>query len=134
GPRAGRLRRLHRPAEPLARAARPSSGGGARRMTAAQAYAEVERLTRRRARNFAYGIMVLPRPKRRAIAAVYAFAREVDDVADGELPDAEKRARLEELHAALDDGPAGDPVFVALADARAQFPIPAAALHDLADG
>ena len=51
-----------------------------------QAYAEVERLTRARARNFAYGIMVLPRPKRRAIAAIYAFAREVDDIADGDAP------------------------------------------------
>jgi phytoene synthase len=52
-------------------------------VTTEQAYAEVERLTRRRARNFAYGIMVLPREKRRAIAAIYAFARRVDDVADG---------------------------------------------------
>ena len=56
-------------------------------MTTEQAYAEVERLTRRRARNFAYGIMVLPREKRRAISAIYAFARRVDDVADGaDLP------------------------------------------------
>ena len=44
-----------------------------------------------RARNFAYGIMVLPKPKRRAIAAIYAFAREVDDIADE--PDAAARAR-----------------------------------------
>jgi phytoene synthase len=62
-------------------------------MTTEQAYAEVERLTRRRARNFAYGIMVLPREKRRAIAAIYAFARQVDDVADGELPRDEKIRR-----------------------------------------
>ena len=41
--------------------------------------------------------MVLPREKRRAIAAVYAFAREVDDVADGDLSVDEKRARLEAL-------------------------------------
>jgi 15-cis-phytoene synthase len=103
-------------------------------MTAAQAYAEVERLTRRRARNFAYGIMVLPRPKRRAIAAVYAFAREVDDVADGDLPAAEKRTRLEALRHALDTSPNGSATLVALADARARYGIPAAALHDLVDG
>ena len=104
-------------------------------MTVDQAYAEVERITRREARNFAYGIMVLPRPKRRAIAAIYAFARRVDDIADGELADHEKRARLEELHKALDEAPAGgDPVFVALADARSQFHIPASALHDLVEG
>jgi 15-cis-phytoene synthase len=39
------------------------------------AYAEVQRVTRERAKNFAYGIMVLPREKRRAIAAIYAIAR-----------------------------------------------------------
>jgi len=98
------------------------------------AYAEVERITRREARNFSYGIMVLPRPKRRAIAAIYAFARRVDDIADGPLPDAEKRARLEELHAALDATPGYDAVLVALADARTRYPVPAGALHDLVDG
>jgi phytoene synthase len=102
-------------------------------MTVEAAYAEVERITRREARNFAYGIMVLPRPKRRAIAAIYAFARRVDDLADGELPDDEKRARLEQLHHDLDAAPS-DPVLVALADARSRYPIPAGALHDLVDG
>jgi 15-cis-phytoene synthase len=103
-------------------------------MTAAQAYAEVQRLTRRRARNFAYGIMVLPRPKRRAIAAIYAFAREVDDVADGSLPREEKRARLEALRHALDGPPNGSATLVALADARARYGIPDRALHDLVEG
>jgi phytoene synthase len=98
-----------------------------------QAYAEVERITRREARNFAYGIMVLPRPKRRAIAAIYAFARRVDDIADGGLSDGEKRLRLEQLHADLDVAPS-DAVLVALADARSRYAIPAAALHDLVDG
>ncbi len=102
-------------------------------MSVDEAYAEVERITRREARNFAYGIMVLPRPKRRAIAAIYAFARRVDDIADGPLPDAEKRARLEQLHADLSK-PGSDPVLVALADARSRYPIPAKALHDLVDG
>jgi phytoene synthase len=103
-------------------------------MTTAEAYAEVERLTRRRARNFAYGIMLLPRPKRQAIAAIYAFARRVDDVADGTLPADEKRARLEELAAAL-DAPAGeDAMLVALRDARSRYPIPDAALRKLVAG
>ena len=67
----------------------------------------MQRITRARAKNFAYGIMVLPREKRRAIAAIYAFAREVDDVADGDLPVDEKRVRLEALRASLDGEPAG---------------------------
>jgi 15-cis-phytoene synthase len=103
-------------------------------VTAERAYAEVERLTRRRARNFAYGIMVLPREKRRAIAAIYAFARRVDDVADGELGIDEKRAQLHELRDALDAPPGDDAMFVALADARTRFPIPADALRALVAG
>jgi phytoene synthase len=102
-------------------------------MTVQEAYAEVERITRREAKNFAYGIMVLPRGKRQAIAAIYAFARTVDDVADGEFPPDEKRARLEELRAALDDEPV-DPVFVALRDARERFDIPREPLAALVDG
>ncbi|HSC48756.1 MAG TPA: squalene/phytoene synthase family protein [Gaiellaceae bacterium] len=102
-------------------------------MTVAEAYAEVERLTRREARNFAYGIRVLPREKRQAISAVYAFARRVDDIADGELPPGEKRARLAELVAAL-DAPPTDAMLVALADARSRFGIPESALQALVDG
>jgi 15-cis-phytoene synthase len=99
-----------------------------------QAYAEVERITRERARNFAFGIMVLPKPKRRAIAAIYAFAREVDDIADGEAAPEEKRVRLKDLHRLLDEPPGEEAMWVALADARAQFPISGQALHDFVDG
>jgi phytoene synthase len=77
--------------------------------------------------------MVLPRAKRRAITAIYAFARRVDDVADGELPSEDKRVELEELRAALDGDPA-DPVFVALRDARERFGIPREPLEALIDG
>jgi phytoene synthase len=104
-------------------------------MTTERAYAEVQRLTRRRARNFAYGIMMLPREKRRAIAAIYAFARRVDDIADGELGPAEKRAQLQALRAGLDaDAGGDDAMFVALGDARTRFPIPSQALQALIDG
>jgi phytoene synthase len=102
-------------------------------MRVEEAYAEVCRLTRREAKNFAYGIMVLPRAKRQAIAAIYAFARRVDDVADGDLPPDGKRAELEQLRAGLDGAPA-DPVFVALHDARERFGIPREPLAALVDG
>jgi phytoene synthase len=98
-----------------------------------QAYAEVQRVTRARAKNFAYGIMVLPRDKRRAIAAVYAFAREVDDIADGTAAAGEKRERLEALRAALDDPPASA-THIALSDARERFDIPREALAALVAG
>jgi 15-cis-phytoene synthase len=102
-------------------------------MSVQEAYAEVGRITRREAKNFAYGIMVLPRAKRQAIAAIYAFARRVDDVADGELPTAEKQVQLEELRTALEAEPT-DPVFVALRDARERFGIPREPLEALIDG
>jgi phytoene synthase len=103
-------------------------------VNATQAYAEVQRVTRRRARNFAYGIVLLPGAKRRALAAVYAFAREVDDIADEPGAPAEKRARLEALREALAGDPGERAMLVALADARARFGIPDKPLHDLIDG
>ncbi|MDN5751579.1 MAG: squalene/phytoene synthase family protein, partial [Pseudonocardia sp.] len=51
-----------------------------------EAYEECERITRSQAKNFSYGIRLLPAPKRRALSAVYAFARRVDDIGDGDLP------------------------------------------------
>ena len=102
--------------------------------TAEQAYVEVERLTRERARNFFYGIRLLPKPKRRAIAAIYAFAREVDDIADDPAVSvAEKRLRLEALRSSLDGEPDSS-MLVALADARQRYPIRAETLNALIDG
>ena len=102
------------------------------------AYAEVVRITRREARNFAWGIRVLPRPKRLAVAALYAFARRVDDLADDAgLPAEERRGGLEGCRAAVEALPAAPPddaVLVALADAAARYPIPRGALLDLVAG
>jgi 15-cis-phytoene synthase len=104
-------------------------------LEAERAYAEVERITRRRARNFAWGIMVLPRAKRQAIAAIYAYAREVDDIADDPvLSFADKRERLEALRDATAGEPGEEAMLVALADARQRYPIPDRALNDLIDG
>ena len=59
-------------------------------MTAtAVSYRHCEAVTLDRARNFYYGIRLLPAPRRSAMCAIYAFARRVDDIADDdELPDA----------------------------------------------
>ncbi len=50
------------------------------------AYRACVAITRERAANFSYGIRLLPGDKRRALSAVYAFARRVDDLADGPEP------------------------------------------------
>jgi phytoene synthase len=107
-------------------------------MTVRKAYAEVGKITRREARNFAWGILLLPRAKRRAVAALYAFARRVDDIADdGGLAPEERRARLGDCRASLETLAAsgdGDAVLVALADAMGRYPIPKDALLDLVAG
>jgi phytoene synthase len=106
-------------------------------VSAREAYAEVLGITRREARNFAWGIMLLPRPKREAVAALYAFARRVDDIADdGKLAPEERRRRLEACRRSVEAPPdsAGDAVLVALADAVTRYPIPRSALLDLVDG
>ena len=104
------------------------------------AYQHCEQITRTQARNFAYGIRLLPADKRRALSAVYAFARRVDDIGDGSLPAADKLAALAGARASVTslagqeaDVPA-DPVLVALADAARQFPIPVSAFGELIDG
>ena len=55
-------------------------------MDLTEAYRECERITWSQARNFAYGIRLLPHEKRRGLAVIYAFARRIDDIGDGTLP------------------------------------------------
>jgi phytoene synthase len=100
------------------------------------AYRWCEEVTRTQARNFSYGIRLLPPPKRRALSAVYAMARRIDDIGDGELP-ADQKLRLlelagESLHRLPDTD--GDPVLTALADAADRMPIPLSAFDELIDG
>jgi phytoene synthase len=99
------------------------------------AYRECEQITWSQARNFAYGIRLLPTAKRHALSAVYAFARRVDDIGDGTLPADEKLAQLEQARSEVemlsnDD----DLVIVALADVAKRFPVPMAAFGELIDG
>jgi phytoene synthase len=103
------------------------------------AYRTCVRTTRQAAANFYYGISLLPRPKRWAMSAVYAFSRRVDDIGDGPLDGATKLAALadeRERLGLLRDGQVdiGDPVLIALADARPRFELPLDALESLIDG
>jgi len=100
----------------------------------ADAYRQCEAITRRTAANFYYGIRLLPRERRRAMCAVYAFARRVDDIGDGQLAREEKLRRLDAQARALAAFPASDPVMVALADAYERFAVPPDALQALIEG
>ena len=55
-----------------------------------------ESITRKSASNLALAFVLLPREKRAGMSALYAFCREIDDIADEEsVPASERRARLE---------------------------------------
>jgi len=104
--------------------------------TLSQAYDVCEEITRREARNFYYGIRLLPPVKRRALSSIYALSRRIDDVGDGDLPPAEKLAGLEAIRQGVRrvDERADDAVFTALADVARRFPIPMEAFIELVDG
>jgi phytoene synthase len=105
-----------------------------------EAYAECERITWSEARNFAYGIRLLPPEKRRGLAAVYAFARRIDDIGDGTLPTAEKASQLEDARkqvavlAGGDNPDETDPVLVALDHVGKHFDIHLDEFGELIDG
>jgi len=104
------------------------------------AYEACAAITKTEAGNFSYGIRLLPPYKRDALSAVYALARRIDDIADGDrVPVAARAAELDRLREAiLEIGtappPADDPVLVALGDAASRLPIPLGAFGELIDG
>ncbi|MGD0811735.1 MAG: phytoene/squalene synthase family protein [Acidimicrobiales bacterium] len=126
----------------------------------ALAYKHCEEITRSRARNFYYGIRLLPPSKRSAMCALYAMARRIDDVGDGiagpptpgsphrppKVEDDDKLTSLKAVRSSLSllSGaagglpvaavPPGDPVLIALADATREFALPVDALLELVEG
>src|SRR5882762_1612261 len=54
---------------------------------------ETRTITRKSASNLALAFVLLPRAKRDGMSALYAFCREVDDIADNEAVAVEERAR-----------------------------------------
>jgi phytoene synthase len=105
----------------------------------AVAYSVCRSITRSAATNFYYAFLVLPRPKREALCAVYAFMRRCDDISDdSNLPLHERRQKLAEwldaFHRAQYGQPTDDPVLLALTDAQRRYKIPAVLLDQLAVG
>lgn len=102
----------------------------------ADAYAECSRITASQAKNFAYGIKLLDRPRRDAMSAIYALARRIDDIGDGDLPVDRKREALDLVRKQLGDlgGAEDDAVLVALADTHARYRLPLDEFELLVEG
>ena len=103
------------------------------------AYAQCRAIAKREAKNFYYAFVALPRPRRNAICAVYAFMRQADDLADDETVSLDERharlnAWLDQWHAAARGASTRDPVFLAVRDATARYSIPLSLLDDLVAG
>jgi len=105
----------------------------------AMAYSVCSGIARSSARNFYYAFLVLPKPKRQALCAVYAFMRRCDDLSDDpSLPPRERRARLEAwldaFHHAQAGEPTDDAILLALTDSQRRYQIPPELLDQLAFG
>jgi phytoene synthase len=112
----------------------------------AKSYEECHRIARESHSNFYYAFFLLPKKRRDGLAALYAFMRLVDDVADEGNDVAAKRRGLAKWRGALDEGvnsnaainisaPSGAAVVLpALVDTMRRYNMPARYLHDLISG
>ena len=119
-----------------------SRGSGARRRAPAQpeiraAEVHVRDVVLGSGTSFYWGMRLLPDAKRKAMYAIYAFCREVDDVADGNAPVAAKLEALAGWRREIDAlfaGTPSRPTAFALLDPIARFDLPAAEFHAMIDG
>jgi phytoene synthase len=103
----------------------------------AASYAHCRRIARRSGSSFYYSFLLLPKRRRLAMCALYAFLRRTDDLADGPEPIESRRQSLALWRASLAsavDGRYDDPMFAALADVIRSYAIPIEHLQSAIDG
>ncbi len=105
-------------------------------MNTEAAYEWCEGVTRREAKNFAYGIRLLRKPERQAMSAVYALARRIDDIGDGDAASEVKLSGLQNVRKDIDpiDPHTNDPVLWAVADAARRYQLPMECFGEIIDG
>jgi squalene synthase HpnC/squalene synthase HpnD len=121
------------------------AGAGQDAAAIAASYGECRRVARRAASNFYYAFYMLPRAKRDALCALYAFMRLVDDASDADASEARtpenvasRRGALGRWRSLLDQAVAGEPaqhaILPAFADTIRRYRIPPRYFHDLISG
>ena len=102
-----------------------------------ESYADCRRIARRSASSFFLSFLLLPKPQRNAMCALYAFLRYTDDIADNPAPLEERRLKLRQWRMQFDDALAGrcdSAILPAVADTIQRFKIPQCYFHDAIDG
>ena len=116
----------------------PRTGGGHNAgVDLSDAYQACQAIARDGAKNFYYAFLTLPKAKRQAIYASYAFCRLCDDIADDPDPDGDRATRLQGVRLALGAAFSGAPdgaVFTALGHAAASYSIPQRYFDDVIKG
>jgi len=106
-------------------------------MTLDESYAFCERVARTQAKNFYYSFLLLSRPQRQAMCAIYAFMRYCDDLSDAEGV-SDRAGAIARWQADLDSALAGTarehPVWPAFSDAVARYRIPHEYFRDMIRG
>ncbi len=100
-------------------------------------YAHCQQIARRSGSSFYYSFLLLSKPQRQAMCALYAYLRHTDDLADGTAPLAQRHAALTQWRASLAAALAGhsdDPMLPALVDVVRSYKIPVHYLTAAIDG
>ncbi|MGA8030024.1 MAG: phytoene/squalene synthase family protein [Bryobacteraceae bacterium] len=107
-----------------------------------QSYRYCEKIARKRAKNFYYSFLLLEKPQRDAMCAIYAFMRHCDDLSDDPAIASAARLQLYEnialwrvnLDRALHGHVEGNPIWPAFHDTVERYAIPHRFFHEMVDG
>jgi phytoene synthase len=105
-------------------------------------YRHCRRIARKRARNFYYSFLLLEKPQRDAMCAIYAFMRHCDDLSDNPVVPVDKPPNLHqsiaewrlELNRALSGDVETNPIWPAFLDTVRRYSIPHRFFHEMIDG
>ena len=103
-------------------------------------YAYCRGIAKKRAKNFYYSFLLLEKPQRDAMCAIYAFMRECDDLSDNPATNDKARLRLAvtewrlHLDRALLGEVEGNPIWPAFYDSVERYRIPHRYFHEMIDG